>query len=107
MHNDRPLTDIGYRTLFRDLRPSSSGCSVNTLIDTDLTSGQVIILPEGYDFPVLCFRLDRLNGGAFFLLTDKNAERIGSYPLTPRFEEGLVDDSVNNHTFLLVNQPIH
>jgi len=86
MHNNRPLTDFNYRARFRQLKPSGPGCSVNTLTDTELTSGQGIILPVRYDHPMLCFRLEKFDGGFHFVHTDKTGTKVGSYAISKDFE---------------------
>jgi hypothetical protein len=106
MHGERSLTDVKYAARLRQLKPSSPGCSVNTLIDTRLTEGQVIILPKGYDYPVLCFRLEKTDGKVHFIHTDKVGTQLGSYPIAEDFREILVEYSVRIQTLGLLKHEI-
>jgi len=78
------LVSIGYRTWLRVVEPKRKGCSVDTFADTELMSGERILLPGGQDLPILCFRIEQASGGWIFVHTGKLGTRIAEYPIIPQ-----------------------
>lgn len=65
------LLSIKYRAWLRVIQPAKEGCSVRTLMDTELVSDERTLLPAGQDLTVLCFRFEKLGYTLKFIQTDK------------------------------------
>ena len=82
MHSSDNITSIEYRSWLRDRLPPKQGCSVPSLVDTELTSEKRILLPSGDDLPVCCFRFEESTGGFKFVHTDKLGQAKRAYVLS-------------------------
>jgi hypothetical protein len=69
MHSKVNLICVRHRAWLRATKPPITGCSVKSFVDTEITSGERILLPNEQDLPVLCFRLE--NNGNRLVHTDK------------------------------------
>jgi len=61
--------------------PGGAGCSVNTLVDTEIDLGERIFLPAGQDLPIICFRFDDRRSNIKLVVTDKLGNALNSYDL--------------------------
>ncbi len=84
MHSREDITSIEYRSWLRDRLPQRLGCSVPSLVDTELTSGKRVLLPVGDDLPVCCFRFEQSTEGPRFVHTDKLGQTVRSYVLSDK-----------------------
>ena len=73
----RKLYDIKYRSFLRKIIPRTSGASVSTYIDSELTNTEDFFLFPGTDQVILAFRLGRdSEQNAFFIHTDKLGKEV-------------------------------
>lgn len=102
MYTKDALFCIKYRAWLREYWPPVDGCSVGTFVDTEIVSGERILLPGrkdspvllpksveselgitissprgGQDLPVLCFRFECTENDLKFIHTDKLGNQIG------------------------------
>lgn len=100
------ITDIRSRSWLRDVVARRDGCSVNSFKDVNLISSERLTLSREDDYPLVCFRLQRLNGGLQFVLTDKFGVELGLNMLSKEFEELLVEYSAKIQTWKLLKYEI-
>ncbi|MEW6063248.1 MAG: hypothetical protein AB1571_02665 [Nanoarchaeota archaeon] len=62
--------------------PLGNGCSVKTVIDKELSNGDRIILPGGFDLPILCFRFQQDGNSLKLIHTDKLGEKINEIDIS-------------------------
>jgi hypothetical protein len=95
------VTDIRSTAWLRDLIPSRDGSSVNSFKDTELTHDGRLMLATNQDYPLLCFRLRRVNDSYHFVLTDKFGTEIKSCELSEEFKQLVVQYSAKLQTWKL------
>jgi hypothetical protein len=75
------LSSIRFRAWLREVAPASEGMSVRTFIDSELTQGERLLLPEREDQPLICFRLEPDGEALKLVVTDKLGNPIESRPI--------------------------
>lgn len=83
MHSENDLSSVRYRAWLRSIKPATKNCSVNTFIDSDIVSGERILLPRGQDLPILCFRFKKQGNMLQLIHTDKLGKPINVHDLSP------------------------
>jgi len=83
MQSEDSLIDIKYRAWLRSIRPPKAGCSVKTLEDVEIASGERILLPGRQDLPVVCFRFENKGNRQKFIHTNKLGVSINQYDISP------------------------
>jgi hypothetical protein len=101
------ITDVRSKAWLRDVVSRRDGSSVDSFRDKDLVRSDRIMIPRADDFPLLCFRLQKVTDGFDFVLTDKFGTEIASHQLSKGFEELLVEYSVKIQTWKLFKYEIH
>lgn len=102
------ITDIRSRAWLRDVVPRGKGCGDNSFRDVDLISGDRVMIPEGDDYVLVCFRLEEVDdSGLLFVLTDKFGGNPESHKLSEEFEEFLVEYSAKIQTGWLLKYEIN
>lgn len=86
MDSQEPVFSVKYRSWLRTVKPGGPGSSVNSFVDTELTSDERILLPPSQDLPVVCFRIEEKNGNLRFVHTDKLGTPCSTFQLTSEFE---------------------
>jgi hypothetical protein len=101
------ITDIRSRAWLRDVVPSGPGSSVNSFRDADLVRSDRIMLSREDDYPLVCFRLEKMSDGFTLVLTDKFGTEIESHELSKEFREFLVEYSAKVQTWGLLKYEIN
>jgi hypothetical protein len=86
MDREDSLIGIKSRAFLREVLPRKPGSSVKTFLDTEIASGERILLPGGQDFPAVCFRFEREGENLRFIHTDKMGKLIKGYEIGPEVE---------------------
>jgi hypothetical protein len=73
------LTGIRFRVWMRTIIPSAEGISVNTFADTEVESGERLLLPKRQDLPLLCFRFEQVGSAVALLITDKRGAVLRNF----------------------------
>lgn len=101
------ITDIRSKAWLREVEPKRPGSSVNSFRDTELVCNDRLMIPTANDYPLICFRLQKVNDSFHFVLTDKFGTEITSHRLSKEFEEVLVEYSAKVQTWKLFKYEVN
>ena len=96
MEGDSSLRSLRFRTWLRDIEAARPGSSVASFIDTELGSGERLLLPAEQDLPILCFRLELQGDRLVLVYTDKLGTPKASFLLTAKREYALMAEYTFN-----------
>lgn len=82
MKGDACLYDVEFRSWLREIEPADVDSSVSSFRDFALENGRRVLLPQGQDLPILCFRLERKDAALQVTKTDKFGTAAQSFPIT-------------------------
>jgi len=75
------LSGIRYRTWLRETLPRQEGISVETYIDTEISTGERLLLPGRQDLPILCFRFELNQNILNLVVTDKMGTPVQKFEI--------------------------
>jgi hypothetical protein len=101
------LFSIRYRAWLRTDVPSAEDISVGTLLETELSEGERLLLPGGQDLPMICFRLQDLGSSLKLLVTDKMGNPLSTQPVDDATTVLMAEFSARARTLLLFKHDIH
>ncbi len=100
------LISLRWRSWIRVIKLARTGSSVDTFVDTELSSGERVLLPGGQDLPVLCFRFQESGGNLQLIHTDKLGVQIGEYPLHPEVDAVKVEFYLRSRSLFLFKHEV-
>ena len=104
--NENSLMSIKYRSWFRKVLDPRPGSSVKTLVDTDISCGERIVLPGKQDLPVLCFRFERQGEKLKFIHTDKSGNPFQMYDIEPDLDSLMLEYNLKIQAWYLFKHDV-
>jgi hypothetical protein len=100
------LTAIRFRVWLRTVVERTPEISVDTYVDSDILTGERILLPGRQDLPLLCFRFETAGSDLSLAVTDKLGQPTGKFTIGREVDFLMFEYSVRARNWYLFKHDI-